>query len=71
MILNLINFIKAIPGYYNFFKNYGYNGENMEFIIENYTEVLCNRTKMMSKPTYYARDVIAQLDNYYEKLEEE
>lgn len=42
------------------------DGNDCRFIIENYQEVLCNRTKTMSKPTYYAKSVIAQMDRWYE-----
>lgn len=40
--------------------------ETCRFIIEQYTRVLCNRTRLMSKPTYYARDVISQIDDWYD-----
>ena len=62
----LIDFIKNLKSFYRFYKDYKYNGDECEFIIENYQEVLCSRTKTMSKPTYYAGDVISQLDDWYD-----
>lgn len=62
----LIDFIKSIKTFYKFYKNYGYNGDECSFIIENYQEVLCSRTRTMSKPTYYAKDIIAKIDEWYE-----
>lgn len=62
----LIDFIKNLKSFYQFYKDYKYNGDECEFIIENYQEVLCNRTRMMSKPTYYAGAVIAEMDRWYE-----
>ena len=62
----LIDFIKNLKSFYQFYKDYKYNGDESEFIIENYQEVLCNRTRMMSKPTYYAGAVIAEMDRWYE-----
>ena len=61
----LFRFIKNIKSFYKFYKDYEYNGEDCEFIIENYQEILCSRTKTMSKPTYCAEDVIAEIDRWY------
>lgn len=57
-----------LKGFWKIYSGYGYDGETVEFIIENYTKVLCNRTRLMSKPTYYARDVIAQIDDWFEEM---
>lgn len=62
----LIDFIKNLKSFYKFYKDYEYNGDECEFIIENYQEVLCSRTKTMSKPTYYANSVIGEMDKWYE-----
>ena len=62
----LIDFIKNLKSFYRFYKDYEYNGDECEFIIENYQEVLCSRTKTMSKPTYYANSVIGEMDEWYE-----
>lgn len=62
-----LKFLTKIKSFWKFYQNYGYDGETVEFIIDNYQKVLCNRTKLMSKPTYYAKDVIAQIDNWYEE----
>ncbi len=51
----LINFVKKLKTFYQFYRDYEYDGNVCRFIIENYQEVLCNRTKTMSKPTYYAK----------------
>lgn len=55
-----------MKSFYRFYKDYEYNGDECEFIIENYQEVLCSRTKTMSKPTYYANSVIGEMDKWYE-----
>lgn len=62
----LIDFIKNLKSFYQFYKDYEYNGDECEFIIENYQEVLCSRTETMSKPTYYAESVIGEIDRWYE-----
>lgn len=62
-----LKFLAKLKGFWKIYSGYGYDGETVEFIIENYTKVLCNRTKLMSKPTYYARDVIAQIDDWFEE----
>lgn len=64
-IKRFFRFLKRIKSFYNFYCDYGYDGETCEFIVEQYTQVLCNRTKLMSKPTYYAGDVIRQIDDWY------
>ncbi len=61
-----LQFLTKLKGFWKFYKNYEYDGETVEFIIENYQDVLQNRTKLMSKPTYYAKDVIGQIDEWYE-----
>lgn len=61
----LFRFIKSLKSFWKFYKDYEYNGKDCEFIIENYQEVLCSRTKTMSKPTYYASAVIAEIDEWY------
>ena len=60
-----LKFLTKLKGFWKIYSCYGYDGETVEFIIENYTEVLENRTLTMSKPTYYAEDVIKKIDEYY------
>ena len=67
-IKELLLFVRWIPGYYKLYKNYGYTPDTYDFIIDNYEKVLCNTTKTMSKPTYYWRDVISEIDKYYEEV---
>lgn len=66
--IELLLFLKWIPGYYKLHKNYGYTPDTYDFIIDNYEKVLCNTTKTMSKPTYHWRSVVNEIDKYYEKL---
>ncbi len=61
-----LKFITKLKGFWKLYQNYEYDGETVEFIIENYQDVLQNRTELMSKPTYYAKDVIRQIDEWYE-----
>lgn len=58
-------FLKSLKSFWKLYRDYEYNGEALDFIIQNYEEVLKNRTKIMSKLTYYAKDVIRQLDEWY------
>ncbi len=67
-----LKFLTKIKSFWKFYQDYGYDGEDVEFIIDNYERVLCNRTKTMSKPTYYLEDVLREIDNwYYEHSEKE
>lgn len=67
-----LKFLTKIKSFWKFYQNYEYDGEDVEFIIDNYERVLCNRTKTMSKPTYYLEDVLREIDNwYYEHSEKE
>lgn len=63
-----LKFLTKIKSFWKFYQNYEYDGEDVGFIIDNYQKILCNRTKLMSKPTYYASDVITQIDNWYEEM---
>ena len=62
-----LKFLTKIKSFWKFYQNYEYDGETVEFIIENYQDVLQKRTKLMSKPTYCANGVIEQIDNWYEE----
>ena len=62
-------FIKWLPSYFKLHKNYGYEPDTYDFIIQNYEQVLCNRTKTMSKPTYHWRDVVYEIDRWYEEID--
>jgi hypothetical protein len=66
----LFYFIKWLPGYYKLHKDYGYEPDTYNYIIENYEHVLCNRTKVMSKPTYHWKDVVSEIDRWYEDMNE-
>jgi hypothetical protein len=59
-----------LKGYWKLEQDYGYDPDTYNFIISQYSEVLCNRTKTMSKPTYYARDVIGEIDKWYEDMKD-
>ena len=63
----LFYFIMWLPGYFKLHRDYGYVPEMYGDIIENYEKVLCNRTKTMSKPFYCWKDVIYELDRWYEE----
>lgn len=66
-----LKFLTKIKSFWKFYQDYGYDGEDVEFIIDNYESVLCNQTKTMSKPTYCLEDVLRELDNWYEDRMEE
>ena len=67
----LFGFIKNIGSFYKFWKDYEFTGEDASFIVEQYQSVLSNRTKFLSKPTYFASAVVNALDEYYEEVYEE
>lgn len=58
-------FLISLKSFWKLYQDYEYDGRTLDFIIQNYKEVLEERTKLMSKPTYYARDVIRKLDEWY------
>lgn len=64
-------FIKAIPSFWRYYKDYEYDGEVCRHITETLTTVVSSRTRTMSKPTYYAIDIIDEIDRYYEYMYEE
>ena len=67
-IKEFLTFFKWLPAYFRLHKNYGYEPDTYSFIIENYEMVLTNRTKTMSKPTYYWQAVIREIDRWYEEV---
>lgn len=58
-------FICSLITFWRFYRDYGYDGLDMEYIVKNYQEVLQNRTMAMSKPNYPATHVICRLDEWY------
>jgi len=69
-IKEILMFIKWLPDYFRLHRNYGYKPDTYSFIIENYEMVLCERTKVMSKPTYHWQDVVREIDRWYEDMDE-
>lgn len=65
----LINFVKNLKTFYQFYRDYEYDGNDCRFIIENYQEVLCNRTKTMSKPTMEVLNLFLQKMRTKSKLQ--
>lgn len=66
-IKDLFLFVKWLPSYFRLHRNYGYQPDTYDFIIQNYETVLSNRTNTMSKPTYYWQDVVSEIDRWYEE----
>lgn len=69
-IKDFFRFIKWLPAYYWLHRNYGYKPTTYDFIIQNYEIVLSERTRTMSKPTYHWRDVVSEIDRWYEEDED-
>lgn len=65
-----MKWLKRIIGFIKLYKDYKYEPEDWRHIVETYQQVLCNRTRLMSKPTYYIQDVLNQLDEWYEYHDE-
>ena len=63
-----LKFLTKLKSFWKFYRNYEYDGETVEFIIENYQRVLANRTITMSKPTYQFKDVLKEIDKWYEVM---
>lgn len=63
----LLNFLKKIKSFWKLYVDYGYGGETIEFIIDTYEKLLCERTETMSKPTYYIKDILSEIDRWYEE----
>lgn len=57
-----LKFLTKIKSFWKLYQNYEYDGETVEFIIDTYEKLLCNRTKTMSKPTYYLEDILSEID---------
>ena len=65
-IKDFLKFVKWLPTYYWLHKCYGYEPSVYMHIVDNYEMVLTSRTKTMSKPTYHWKDVVREIDNWYE-----
>lgn len=64
-----LKFLTKIKSFWKFYQNYKYDGETIEFIVDTYEKLLCERTKTMSKPTYYLKDVLSEIDRWYYERE--
>ena len=72
LMKQFLKFLTKIKSFWKFYQNYEYDGETVEFTIDTYEKLLCERTKTMSKPTYYLKDILAEIDKwYYEHCEQE
>lgn len=63
----ILNFLTKIKSFWKLYADYGYDGETVEFIIDTYEKLLCERTETMSKPTYYIKDILSEIDRWYEE----
>lgn len=66
-----MKWIKRIIGFIKLYKDYEYEPEVWRHIVETYTQILCLRTHTMSKPTYYIRDILNEIDIWYEEHDEQ
>lgn len=62
-----LNFLTKIKSFWKLYKDYEYDGETIGFIIETYQDVLQSRTETMSKPTYFIKDILSEIDRWYEE----
>lgn len=65
-----MGWIKRIIGFIKLYNDYEYEPEDWRHIVETYQQVLCLRTRTMSKPTYYIRDILSEIDKWYERHDE-
>lgn len=63
----MLHFLAKLKSFWEFYKNYGYDGETIEFIVDTYEKLLCERTKTMSKPTYQLEDILREIDRWYDE----
>lgn len=71
-IRDFFRFIRRIPGYRKLDQNFGYEPDVYTFIIGEYEKVLADLTGgKLSKPTYYADAVIAEVNARYAEIYEE
>lgn len=61
----LIKFIINLKSYWKLYRDYGYDGDMLHFILTQYEIVLANRTERIYKPTHCAKDIIKRLDEWY------
>ncbi len=59
-------FIKLIHKFYVLYRDYGYAPDELLLIMSNYSKILINRTKDLSKLTYDFDVVINAMDEWYE-----
>lgn len=64
---HFLTFLTKIKSFWKLYKDYEYDGETIGFIIDTYEKLLCERTKTMSKPTYYLEDILAEIDKWYDE----
>lgn len=71
-IRDFFRFIRRIPGYRKLDRNLGYEPDGYAFIVGEYEKVLSELTGgRLSKPTYYANYVIAEVEARYAETYEE
>lgn len=62
----LIRFIRLIPKWFKLYRDYEYEPKDFEFMMDQYIKVISSLTYgRMSKPMYYANDIIAEVINCF------
>lgn len=73
---NILRFIRMIPGFYRFFRDYELGPEDVRFSLRQYSIVICDITGgRMSKLGYKAEDILRVMRDYtcqecYEEMRE-
>ena len=61
-----IRFIRLIPQWFKLYMDYEHEPKDYIFMMDQYIKVICRLTGgRMSKPTYYANDIISEVTNHF------
>lgn len=58
-----LNFLTKLKSFWKLYKHYGYDGENMEGIIDTYKKQLCDQT------TKFLQDIIQEISEWRKEQE--
>lgn len=67
LMKQFLKFLTKVKSFWKLYQDYEYDGETIEFIIDTYEKLLCERTKTMSKPTYRLEGILNEIDRWYEE----
>ena len=63
----LFKFIMSLKSFWKLYRDYGYNADELRFILTQYDIVIFNRTNLVTDSKHCAMDILQHIYEWYAK----